>query len=143
MKKDTGRVWGAVEIAPQIDAAVPICYEVLDKQLVADMEGDVILSVSADMYDVSGEASWLLSKLLYIRARESGVPALRVSDSVGSVVVDFRGHIAGYFLRGENVGIFTLYIPKRSAHQPRPILPTWLLCCFLLSAFIWRFVLLD
>lgn len=59
---------------------LPICYEILDRRYFTSATAALGVSVSADSFDPSGEASKLLTRAAALRAKECGCSFVRVSN---------------------------------------------------------------
>lgn len=108
-----------------IRIALPICYEVFDKRLVATFQGHLGISVSADIYDGSGIASRYMSKAAWVRALEFRIPFVRVSETVSSAAFSARGEVLGYLDRGE--GVLRVDLEAFQDRTTPFIMPWWLL----------------
>lgn len=73
----------------------PICYEILESELVRGFSRGVDFLVTASneaWYGKSNAVSQMLAATIF-RAVENGIPVIRVANTAGSAVIDARGRV--------------------------------------------------
>lgn len=113
---ETKRLLTPVDTGPTLlvrgeAALLPVCYEVLDRRMFTGAAARLGISISADGFDPSGQASKLLTRATWLRALECSIPFARVSNGTYSAAFDRDGRTLGQLGRGRGTLLAQLELP--------------------------------
>lgn len=123
---------------------VPICYEILDRTIWMQNNGNAGITISADLYDISNQASLILTKATRLRALECSVPFVRVSNGSYSAAFDEEGTAVAFLPPGQGILKVLVRLPTRlSDCRKKWVATSSLLLTIVLVSLVSRFKLVN